>query len=379
MTYDTIILGAGASGLMTAAQLKRDKILIIEGNDKVAQKVKISGGGRCNITNEFVSADNYLGDKEIVSEILTDFDEVQVMDYFHSQGLKTVKEKNNQYFCKHSSQDLIDILLNKIRHVKVHKNEQIEKLSKEGDTFTLTTSKQQYHAKNIVIATGGASFPKIGATDIGLKIAQSFEIQTRNFEPVLVGLTVQKEQFWMKELSGISCRATITVGKKSFTDQLLFAHKGISGPAVLSASLYWKKGSMIIDFLPDVKLKQLLKDSKKLLSTQLPLSKRLSKLLLEAVGVEDKSVNKLTMEDKDKLSLIKSYHFAPAGTFGLSKAEATRGGVLSSELDQNLQSRKIQGLYFVGEVVDVTGELGGYNFQWAFASATRVAKALQSK
>ncbi len=363
---------------MTAAMLKQENILLIEGNPKAAMKVKISGGGRCNITNSFVTADNYLGDKPLVSKLLEGFDQHAVMEYFHHFGLQTVNEKNHQFFCKHSSQDLIDILLAQTTHAKLHKNEQIIKVSKEGDTFSVVTNAGHYHAKHVVVATGGASFPKIGATDIGLKIAMSFDMPVREFEPVLVGLTVQKEQFWMKELSGISCKAKITVGKKSFTDQLLFAHKGISGPAVLSASLYWKKGSVVIDFLPDMKLKQVLKDSKKLLSTQLPLSKRLSQLLLKALGVEDKCVNRLSSEDKDKLSYLKSYQFSPAGTFGMSKAEATRGGVMTDALDEDLQSQKVKGLYFVGEVVDVTGELGGYNFQWAFASATHVAKAIMS-
>ena len=256
------------------------------------------------------------------------------------------------------------------------KNQTITKLEYK-EHFILTTAAGTFKAENILLATGGASFPKIGATSIGLDLAKGFGHETRPFESALVGLSLQKDQFWLKELSGISLKATITVGKKSFTDWLLFAHKGISGPAVLSASLYWKKASIIIDFLPDKKLKILLKDPKKLISSQLGLPKRFIKGFLEAVDIEDKKVASLTALEKEKLSFLKSYNFAPAGNFGLSKAEATRGGILVDTIDEkSMQSTLQKGLYFAGEVVDVTGELGGYNFQWAFSSAYVAAASI---
>jgi len=379
MIYDTIILGGGAAGMFAAAHLKSHKIVMIESNDALGKKIAISGGGRCNITNEVVSEDNYLADKSFVKPFLEAFDEVAVMNYFHRRGLVTVVEKNRQFFCKHSAKDLIDILLKELRHVDVKKGENIISVKHEKQ-FTVTTSRGSYKASNVLIATGGPCLPKLGASDIGVHLAEHFGHKSREFEPVLVGLSLQKDQFWMKELSGISFKASITVGKKSFTDQLLFAHKGISGPAVLSASLYWKKSSIIIDFLPDFKLKQLLKDKKKLLSNQIPLPKRFVKAFLEAIDLEDKAVGKLTQAEQEKLSFIKSYAFAPAGNFGLARAEATRGGVLTDEIDGTTMESQLQkGLYFAGEVVDVTGELGGYNFQWAFSSAFAVAKALSLK
>lgn len=379
MIYDVVILGAGAAGMFTAVHLKHDKILMIDANESVGKKIAISGGGRCNITNEVVCADNYLGDTKFVQPFLDAFDSDAVMEYFHSRGLKTVVEKNRQYFCKHSAKDLIDILLSELKGVHIKKSESVSDV-KYDEVFIVKTSRDTYRAKQLLIATGGPCLPKIGASDIGIKLAEHFGHESRVFEPVLVGLSLQKDQFWMKELSGISFKASVSVGKKKFTDQLLFAHKGISGPAVLSASLYWKKSSVIIDFIPDFKLKELLKDKKKLISNQIPLPKRFVKAFLEAIDLEDKPVGRLSSEEQEKLSLLKSYNFAPAGNFGLSRAEATRGGILVDDINpQSMESLKQKGLFFAGEVVDVTGELGGYNFQWAFSSAFAVAQALNSQ
>ena len=182
----------------------------------------------------------------------------------------------------------------------------------------------------------------------------------------------------MKELSGISFPARIHVSGKTLDEDLLFAHKGISGPVVLSASLYWHRGEIIIDFLPGFDLDTIRKE-KKLLSTALPLPKRFMKAFLESAGIEDKPCNRLNPEERERLSSIRAYAMAPAGTFGLSKAEACRGGVACGELEPtSMESKKIPGLYFIGETVDVTGELGGYNFQWAFSSAVVAAKAIGS-
>ncbi|MDQ7044251.1 MAG: NAD(P)/FAD-dependent oxidoreductase, partial [Sulfurimonas sp.] len=186
------------------------------------------------------------------------------------------------------------------------------------------------------------------------------------------------EQFWMRELSGLSCYVHIKVGERVLKEEMLFAHKGISGPAVLSASLYWKKGVISIDFLPDKSITQLVMGSKKLVSSVINLPKRLSKALLLAVGVEDKECKKLTKEDIKNLSKLHEYSFAPAGNFGFTKAEVSRGGVIASELEfKTCEAKKVKGLHFIGEVVDITGELGGYNFQWAFSSAYICAKAIK--
>jgi hypothetical protein len=243
-------------------------------------------------------------------------------------------------------------------------------VSVEGKSpFIVTTDKAKFTASKVVVATGGPSYKELGASDIGLKIAQEYGHKIVPFAPALVGLTLQPKEFWMKELSGVSLRANITVAGKTLDEDLLFAHKGISGPVVLSASLYWHRGEIVINFCPNVDL-ALLKNEKKLLSTALPLPKRFTKAFLEAIELEDKPCNRLNAQEHEKLGRIQNYKMAPSGTFGLTKAEVCRGGVADEKLEvDTMQSVHTKGLYFIGETVDVTGELGGYNFQWAFSSA----------
>lgn len=376
--YDVIILGGGASGLMCAAQLKEKsalKVAVIEGNPRPALKLKASGGGKCNLTNVEVDERHFLGDASLVSHALDIFSKEALLRYFHSGGLRPVIRKERYYFCPKSSDEVIAILLARVQGTDLLLNHKI--LSVEGkNPFTVITEKGKFQADKLVVATGGASYKEIGASDIGLKIAQNYGLKTVPFAPALVGLTVQSKEFWMKELSGISFPARIRVGDKVLDEDLLFAHKGISGPVVLSASLYWHRGEIAIDFLPDFDLNAIYKE-KKLLSTALPLPKRFMKAFLEAVGVEDRACNRLTPQERGKVSLIRNYAMAPAGTFGLSKAEACRGGVACEEIDPcSMQSKKVPGLYFIGETVDVTGELGGYNFQWAFSSAVVCSAAI---
>jgi predicted Rossmann fold flavoprotein len=259
-------------------------------------------------------------------------------------------------------------------------NSEVLSVKKDGDIFIIKTSKTLLKTKKLVVATGGKSFKTLGASDIGLEIAKKFGIKVKDFEPALVGLTLQKDQFWMKELSGLSCYVHIKVGEKTLKEEMLFAHKGISGPAVLSASLYWKKGVISIDFLPEQNILNLINGSKKLVSSVIPLPKRLSRAILEALDVKDVECKKLSKGQKEKLEYIHNYEFAPAGNFGFTKAEVSRGGVLADELNpKTLVSWHVENLYFIGEVVDVTGELGGYNFQWAFSSGVVCAKDVNKK
>ena len=369
--FDVIILGAGAGGLMCAAQLVEKtslKIAIIEGNSKPALKLKASGGGKCNLTNVEVDASHFLGNDSLVSNALREFSKEALLKYFHDGGLRPVIRKERYYFCPKSSDEVISILLGRARGCEMLLGHKI--LSVEGSNpFVVTTDKGKYSAKNIVVATGGASYKELGASDIGLKIAQEYGHKIIPFAPALVGLTLQPKEFWMKELSGISFPARIRVGEKLLDEDLLFAHKGISGPVVLSASLYWHKGEIKLDFCPDLELEKLFKE-KKLLSTALPLPKRFIKAFLEAIALDDKPCNRLSPDEREKLSKLQNYTMAPSGTFGMSKAEVCRGGVAHDEIDVGtMESMRVKGLYFIGETVDVTGELGGYNFQWAFSSA----------
>jgi hypothetical protein len=376
--YDVIILGAGASGLMCAAQLRQNSSLsvaIIEGNNRPALKLKASGGGKCNLTNVEVDPTHFLGDETLVSNALSRFSQKALLDYFKEGGLRPVLRKERYYFCPKSSDEVISILVGKANGCDLLLGHKI--VSLEGQKpFLLITDKGKFTAEKVVVATGGASYKELGASDIGLKIAQNYGLKIIPFTPALVGLTLQPKEFWMKELSGISFPARIMVAGKTLDEDLLFAHKGISGLVVLSASLYWFKGEIVIDFLPDFDLGRL-KNEKKSISTAIPLPKRFMKAFLEAVGLEDKACNRLNPEEFDALLSIRHYAMAPSGTFGLSKAEVCRGGVASTELDPNtMESIKTKGLYFIGETVDVTGELGGYNFQWAFSSAVVCAKSL---
>ncbi|MEN4046171.1 aminoacetone oxidase family FAD-binding enzyme [Sulfurimonas sp. NWX367] len=377
--YDVIILGAGASGLMCAGSLsKKMSIAIIEGNEKAAKKLKISGGGKCNITNVSVQINNFDGEERLLSAAFKRFTKDDLLDFLDRNRVALELRKGRYYFCKNSSDDIINVLKKNAKNSEIILNNKVLHVSKSEDFFTVTTDKNKYTAKKVVVATGGKSFQTLGASDAGLQIAKSFGIGVKEFTPALVGLTLQKEQFWMKELSGLSCYVHVKVADKMLKEEMLFAHKGISGPAILSASLYWKKGEISIDFLPNKNILDLVQKSKKLVSSLIPLPKRLAKALLSAIDFKDKECTKLSKHDKEALKTLHNYTFAPAGNFGFSKAEVSRGGVLADELTYNgLESKKVKGLYFIGEVVDVTGELGGYNFQWAFSSAYSCAKFIK--
>ncbi|WP_345993401.1 aminoacetone oxidase family FAD-binding enzyme [Sulfurimonas sp. HSL-1716] len=381
--YDVLILGAGAGGLMCASGLAEHKTLkigVIDANQSIGAKIKISGGGKCNITNTKVSEENYLGEAAFVSWILSKYTKEDLLEFLEANGLSPVIRKGRYYFCPKSSDEIISIFKRLTKSVDYRLGENILYAEKKEDMFFVKTSKSTYRAKSLVVATGGESYKSLNASDIGLKIASGFGVQSIEFSPALVGMTLQKEQFWMKELSGVSAEVEITVEGKTLREDMLFAHRGISGPVVLSASLYWKKGSMSINFLPQKDINKLINGSKKNISSVLNLPKRLSKGLLEVLNIEDKPCSKLTKEDMQNLQNIHKYAFAPAGNFGFTKAEASRGGVKTEELDKNsMMSKKVDGLYFIGEVVDVTGELGGYNFQWAFSSAVVCSKYIKGR
>jgi predicted Rossmann fold flavoprotein len=377
--YDVMILGGGAGGLMCAAWLNENsalKVGVIEGNAKVAQKLKISGGGKCNITNVEVDASHFLGDESTVASVLKQFSKEDLLKWLKGHGLRPVVRKGRYFFCPQSSEEIISILRKASSPTAFFLTHTIESVTK-AEHYVIKTDKAGFEAKTVVVATGGASFRTLGATDAGLKIAASFGHGIKPFRPALVGLTLQPEQFWMKELSGISFPVEISVGGKKLREDMLFAHRGISGPAVLSASLYWSKGEISIDFLPHKKIESLCKGQRRQVGTVIPLPRRFTKLFLEQIGVRDKPCNALSKEEIKRLETIHAYAFAPSGNFGFTKAEVSKGGVPSCELDpKTLESRKEQGLYFIGEVVDVTGELGGYNFQWAFSSAVAAARKI---
>ncbi len=375
--YKHIIIGAGASGLMLASLLKeKQQILLIDAGRSVGAKISISGGGKCNLTNESVDSSNYLGERSFVSDVLGRFDQAQTLSWFAKRGVHPVVRKSGQYFCVKSADEVTALFHREIQGVDLSPNTQVKNVYKKDGKFIVETSRGTYIAEHLIVASGGLSYPRIGASGIGHDIAKSFGHTVTTLSPALVGFTLQPEQFFFKELSGVSVEVEVGIEDKSIRGSLLFAHKGISGPAILNTSLYWKKGKITIDFLPDFSWKSL-RGSKKQISTLLPMPKRAAKTFLEYLKIVDKPANRLSPDDIENLKSLQEYSFAPAGTFGYSKAEVTRGGVSTDEMSSDTMMSTIEpNLYFIGEVLDVTGELGGYNFQWAFSSAYTCANAL---
>ncbi len=334
---------------MVAHRYKDHDIALLDANTDIAQKIKISGGGKCNITNTSVTLSNFYGDSAFVEKSLETFSRDDLLYFLKEHGLTPVVRKGQYYFCQNSASEIINIFRNSLKKVPMYLGKKVLSVTKKED-FIVQTEHQTFRCKNLIVASGGLSYPRIGASAIGHEIAKTFGHSIVTPKPALVGFTVQKEQFWFKELSGLSTRVAIMIEGKKFEDELLFTHKGISGPVVLNASLYWDKGALEVDFVPELSLQKLLKVRKR----EIPLPKRFLNAFLERYPLE----------------MLKSYAFAPAGNFGYAKAEATRGGVSTDEIDANTMMSKLEkNLYFVGECVDVTGELGGYNFQWAFSSA----------
>jgi predicted Rossmann fold flavoprotein len=365
---------------MLASNLDKNKyknICIIDANTKLAPKIKVSGGAKCNITNEFVTCKNYLGDEEFVKELLEKFSKDDLLAFLNKNGVfpkinpKIVK---GTYFCN-SSQDVIDMFTKLTTHVKKYLNTRVLDIE-FNKHYKIKTDTKLIEAKKVIVASGGLSYAMLGASGIGFDIAKKFGHTIVKLEPALVGFTVQKEQFWFKNLSGLSTPVFTFVEGKSFEGSLLFAHKGCSGPVILTTSLYWKKGKIAIDFLPKQKLEKLLTGNK-IISTALPLPKRFMQEFLTSIELEDKSISKLTIDEKERLKLLKYYEFPPAGNFGYTKAEVTKGGVNTNEINHNsFESLKQKDLYFIGECLDITGELGGFNFQIAFSEAFVCAKEL---
>ncbi len=371
MVYDTLIIGAGASGLMAASKITKGSVALIDGGERIGAKIIVSGGGKCNVTNELVTANHYDGDSSFFKTVYDRFTNRDLLAWMAQKGVVPTKQTRvvkNQYFCQ-SSQEMIDLFRKATKHCTFFLNEKVISVIK-NDTFTIKTSKQILSAKKLIVASGGVSYDQIGATDIGFQIAKQFGHEIVRPDPALVGFTVLPEQRWFTELSGLSTEVVLTVDNHTIRGNILCAHKGITGPAIMVSSLWWRKGKITLDFVPDISLEKLLKgQGKKSLSTIIPLPKRFAKALLDSLNLADKSLDQYSQEEKNQIARIKSYQFAPAGTFGFKRAEVTRGGVNTDEVDSaTMESRLCAGLYFTGEVLNITGELGGYNLQWAFSS-----------
>lgn len=373
---EVIIIGAGAGGLMCAANLKKEYI-VLEGSSKAANKLLVAGGGRCNFTNEEISPEFFVGDRSFASYALDSFSYKDMRDLSEKWQVPFEVRKNRQLFCKNSSKELVSALLAHVEKGAIETNAKVSKVSFEEGLFRVESEKGVFCCKTLVVASGGLSYAPLGASEIGYEIAKTFGHEVVPVRPALVGFTLQPSEFWFKELSGVSVESVVKVGGKSFKGGVLFAHRGVSGPAILNASLYWERGFIEINFLPEFDIAGSLGASVKQITSVLPLPKSFTKAFLASQKMEDKPVNKLLPAEREVVCQLNSYKFAPSGTFGYQKAEITKGGVSTNDIDPfTMESKLKKNLYFIGETLNISGELGGYNIHWAFASAAIAGKSI---
>lgn len=390
-TFDVIILGAGGAGLMCAgmAGQKGLSVLVLDHAKKPGEKIRISGGGRCNFTNihtqvdRFLSADPYFARNALSAYTPADFIEL-VEAYKIAYHEKTL----GQLFCDGSSQQIIDMLLAECvkGNAEVRLQTEINSVEKSETGFTVETSGRTLTCRSLIVATGGKSIPKMGATGFGYQLAEQFGLPVTPTRPGLVPFTF--DQTWKDahaELPGVSVDAEVTADGVSFREALLFTHRGLSGPAVLQASSYWQESTPLqINQLPDADLFSLLKEMRETypktdiavaLSDFLP--KRLAKCLTDDLQGHRRLADLSNKRLQAVANKVQHWTLTPTGTEGYRTAEVTVGGVATKALHpKTLEARSVPGLYFIGEVVDVTGWLGGYNFQWAWASGAAAARNL---
>ncbi len=381
--FDAIIIGAGGAGLMCAIEAgKRGrKVLLIDSSKNVGEKIRISGGGRCNFTNLNISADNFLSQNpSFCISALKRFTQHHFIDLVKKHKIDFHEKTLGQLFCDVSSKKIIDMLLKECQenNVEIILETKIEDIRKTGNEFNITTNKGLFKCSSLVIATGGLSIPKMGATDFGYKIAKQFGLKIIEPKPALVPFTFNNETLQKtKILSGISLLVDVSLGKRRFSEAILFTHRGLSGPAILQISSYHKKGDKItINLAPKTNVFNWLKDEK----IQKPkqeiqnlLAQILPKSLASFILTQNNIKGNLADLSHEKLKIIgnniNNWQIVPNGNEGFSKAEVTLGGVDTTEISsKTFASKKVSNLYFIGEVLDVTGHLGGYNFQWAWSS-----------
>ena len=381
--YDVIIIGAGAAGMMCAIESgKRGKsVLLVDHAAKIAEKIRISGGGRCNFTNINTNPKNFISQNPNFSiSALNQYTQHDFIELIKKHNIAYHEKTLGQLFCDHKSQLIIDMLLSECNqaNVKIKKSFVVDKVEKVNDDYIVINKNDKYFSKSLVIATGGLSIPKIGATDFGYKIANQFNLNIVETQPALVPLTFTDEILSLcNELSGLSLNANISQGNISFEEGMLFTHRGLSGPSILQISSYWSQGDSInINLCPRDNLGEILQDKKNTKPKQNIISilceflpKRLAMIICDKNKFKG-NISELSKQSLDKINnTINSWRVTPKGSEGYRTAEVTRGGVDTDEISsKTMMCRNHPGLFFIGEVVDVTGHLGGYNFQWAWSS-----------
>jgi predicted Rossmann fold flavoprotein len=381
--YDVIIIGAGAAGMMSAIEAgKRGrKVLLVDHYKKIGEKIRISGGGRCNFTNINTNPNKFLSQNpKFVRSALSQYTQNDFINLINKYEIKFHEKKLGQLFCNHSAQQIVEMLLKECELAKVTilKEFIIKNIEKDNDQYLVSTETEQYSSESLVVATGGLSVPKIGATSFGYEIAKKFDHNIIETLPALVPLTFNEKILEIcKELTGLSVEAIVSFNKVLFQEGMLFTHRGLSGPSILQISSYWKQGDNIkVNLSPKLNVYQLLEEKRKLnpkfdilniVSEILP--KRLAQIICSENKVSG-NISELSNKILKQLSEnINSWLINPTGSEGYRTAEVTLGGVDTKELSsKTMMSNKHKNLFFIGEVVDVTGHLGGYNFQWAWSS-----------
>jgi len=382
--YDVAIIGAGGAGMMCAAHAGRRgrSVVLMDHASKIGRKILISGGGRCNFTNIFATPENFVSQNpHFCKSALSRYTPDDFVSLVRKHKIPFHEKKLGQLFCDRSAQEIVDMLITECDNAQVQfeTNCLVDSVKKK-DSFVIETSKGMFKADSLIIATGGLSIPQIGATGFGYEIARQFGLSLVATHPALVGFTLDRKMLsQVSEISGVSVDSIVRCNGSSFRENTLFTHEGLSGPAILQASLYWQKGEdVVIDMQPGLDTDKWLTSKKKagtksdiknVLGEIMP--KRLAEKFCALNGLEH-PFNQLQEKDIEALAhLLHEWILHPTGTIGYKKAEVTRGGVSTDELSsKTMEAKKVPGLYFIGEVVDVTGQLGGYNFQWAWASAT---------
>ena len=387
MNFDVIIIGAGAAGLFCAsvAGARGRKVLVLEKSAKVGQKILISGGGRCNFTNREVAPKNYVSQNpHFCKSALARYPPQDFIELVERHNIEYYEKKLGQLFCRDSARLIVQMLVDECERcaVEIRTNCAVETVEKLGDGFLIKTSNGEFQSESLVIATGGLSFPKIGATDFGLKIARQFNLKIVNPRPALVPLIFNADELRaFGELAGISLNVAAKFGDAEFRENVLFTHRGFSGPAVLQISNYWQPNNAIsFDLLPETDALELLQANRASKQSLVNfLSQRLPNRFVEKFCAQlgaAKPLDKLSNKELETTAAkLRDWRIKFTETEGWHKAEVMLGGVSTDELSSKTMAAKaVENLYFIGEVVDVTGWLGGYNFQWAWASGFAAAQ-----
>ncbi|MCI2398757.1 NAD(P)/FAD-dependent oxidoreductase [Aliiroseovarius subalbicans] len=381
MRYDTIIIGAGAAGLFCGAEAARSgkSTLVLDHAKKPGEKIRISGGGRCNFTNMFAGPENFLSqNKHFAKSALKRFTQWDFIDRVDRAGIAWHEKTLGQLFCDDKATQIIDMLLDDLKSTggELRLDTSVQSIAQDDDGFTLTLPTGRVRCANLVIATGGKSIPKMGATGLAYDIARQFGHALTETRPGLVPLTFPEGRF--AALSGLSLPVRISNARATFDEAMLFTHRGLSGPAILQISSYWREGEPIeVNLIPDLPLFDLLAAQRQLegrrnLTTELArhLPARLVDHLSNPLGLTGNLADQSDTRLRSLEHALSHWQLIPNGSEGYRTAEVTLGGIDTDGLDsRTMMSKTTPGLYFIGECVDVTGWLGGYNFQWAWASA----------